>query len=75
MTVDGKPLPFTLNSTIKYSPEGKQNGSLYNRVQVTAVGVSHDEQLTDALKIDMTSSVEKGAQRIQYTTYLIDRYP
>lgn len=61
MTVDGKPLPFTLNSTIKYSPEGKQNGSLYNRVQVTAVGVSHDEQLKDALKIDMTSSVEKAS--------------
>lgn len=59
MIVDGKPIPFSRNSTILYTPEGKQNGSLFNTVQVAAVDVSHADQ-ADALKIDMTSLVERG---------------
>ena len=61
MTVDDKPLPFTLNSTIKYSPEGQQNGSsLHNRVLVTDVGISPEGQVKDGLEIDVKASVEKG---------------
>ena len=61
MTVDEKPLPFTLNSTIKYSPEGQQNGSsLHNRFYVTDVGIDHEGQVKDGLKIGVKASVEKG---------------
>ena len=61
MTVDDKPLPFTLNSTVKYSPEGQQNRSLlHNRVHVTDVGISHEGQPKDGLKIVMKAFVEKG---------------
>lgn len=62
MTVDEKPLPFTLNSTIKYSPERQQNGSsLHNRFHVTDVGISHEGQVKDGLKIDVKASVEKAS--------------
>lgn len=61
MTVDGKPLPFTLNSTVKYSPEGQQNGSsLHSRVHVTDVDISHEGQVKDGLGIDVKAFVEKG---------------
>ena len=59
MFVDGKPIPFSYNSTITYTPEDKQNGPLYNKVIVTAVDVSHPRR-TDALKVDSTASVDKG---------------
>ena len=59
MIVDGKTIPFSYNSTINYTSEDSQNGSLYNTVHVTAVDVSQARE-TDALKIDMTSFVEKG---------------
>ena len=65
MTVDGKPIPFSYNSTISYSPEGKQDGSLYHNVHVTAVDISRPHQ-TDALKVDVTSSVEKGNSLVKH---------
>lgn len=62
MIVDGKTIPFSSNSTVNYTSEDNQIGSLYNTVQVTAVDVSQARE-TDALKIEMTSSVEKGVKR------------
>ena len=58
--MDGKPIPFSVNSTISYSSEDKQNGSLYNKVRVSTVDISRSRQ-TDVLEIGSTALVEKGA--------------
>ena len=68
MFVDGKPIPFSVNSTISYSSEDKQNGSLYNKVRVSTVDISRSRQ-TDVLEIGSTALVEKGV------IYQIDCFP
>ena len=59
MFVDGKPIPFSVNTTISYSSDDKQNGSLYNKVRVSTVDISRSRQ-TDVLEIGSTALVEKG---------------
>ena len=64
MFVDGKPIPFSVNSTISYSSEDKRNGSLYNKVRVSTVDISRSRQ-TDVLEIGSTALVEKGVWSIK----------
>ena len=61
MSVDGNlSFPFSCNSTITYSPDDKQQSRVHvETVQVSAVDVSYPYQ-SDTLKIDMTTSVQKG---------------
>ena len=69
MFVDGKPIPFSVNSTISYSSEDKQNGSLYNKVRVSTVDISRSQQ-TDVLEISSTALVEKGVWSIKKIVFL-----
>ena len=70
MFVDGKPIPFSVNSTISYSSEDKQNGSLYNKVRVSTVDISRSRQ-TDVLEIGSTALVEKGVWSIKKIIFLL----
>ena len=70
MFVDGKPIPFSVNSTISYSSEDKQNGSLYNKVRVSTVDISRSRQ-TDVLEISSTALVEKGVWSIKKIVFLL----
>ena len=64
MFVDGKPIPFSVNTTISYFSDDKQNGSLYNKVRVSTVDISRSRQ-TDVLEIGSTALVEKGVWYIK----------
>ena len=70
MFVDGKPIPFSVNSTISYSSEDKQNGSLYNKVRVSTVDISRSRQ-TDVLEIGSTALVEKGVWSIKKIIFML----
>ena len=63
ISVDGKTFPFSCNSTITYTPDEKQQSRVLSEtVQVSAVDISHPHQ-TDTLKIDMTTSIQRGMWR------------
>ena len=60
LSVDGKSVPYSCNTTIAYFPVDERAKSLSQAVQVTEVDVSTPRPI-DALKIDMTAVVERGA--------------
>ncbi|PFX30360.1 hemicentin-1-like isoform X2 [Stylophora pistillata] len=64
--VNGKPFPFSCNSTILYSPDDKQRiRSLSQTVQVSAVDYSFPQ--SDTLKVEMRTSIQRASVSDQCT--------
>ena len=63
MNVNGKPFPFSCNSSIFYSSDDKKRiRSLSQTVQVSAVDYSFPQ--SDTLKVDMRSSIQRGTYAV-----------
>lgn len=66
MNVNGKPFPFSCNSSILYSSDDKKRiRSLSQTVQVSAVDYSFPQ--SDTLKVDMRSSIQRASVSDQCT--------